>query len=239
MQRWLYPLLLLLLLAACNGDTFIPPEAGEAVEQAADYPPMPEGLVEAEVERVVDGDTVVLWLDGQRERLRLIGLNSPESADPRRPVECFGVEASNKAKALLSGQLVLLESDPTQGERDPHARLLGYLWLEDGRLVNLEMIAQGYAYEYTYNAPYRYQTLFQDAEETARTELRGLWAPESCNGQRDPAEASCDPAYPDICLPSPPPDLDCRDIPHRNFRVLPPDPHNFDGGQDGIGCEGP
>lgn len=57
------------------------------------------------------------------------------------------------------------------------------------------------------------------------------------------AQSNCDAAYPDVCIPSPPPDLDCSDIPYRNFRVLPPDPHHFDGGPDrradGIGCETP
>lgn len=48
---------------------------------------------------------------------------------------------------------------------------------------------------------------------------------------------NCDASYPDVCIPSPPPDLDCKDIPHRNFRVLKPDPHRFDGDKDGIGCE--
>lgn len=52
-----------------------------------------------------------------------------------------------------------------------------------------------------------------------------------------PPGGNCDPAYPDVCIPSPPPDLDCRDIPYRDFRVLPPDPHRFDGDKDGIGCE--
>ena len=48
---------------------------------------------------------------------------------------------------------------------------------------------------------------------------------------------NCDPSYPTVCIPPPPPDLDCPDIPYRNFQVLPPDPHNFDGDNDGIGCE--
>lgn len=51
------------------------------------------------------------------------------------------------------------------------------------------------------------------------------------------AQSNCDPAYPDVCIPSPPPDLDCGEISYRNFRVLQPDPHRFDGDRDGIGCE--
>jgi micrococcal nuclease len=52
-----------------------------------------------------------------------------------------------------------------------------------------------------------------------------------------PVAGSCDPAYPDVCIPPPPPDLDCPDVRYRNFRVLPPDPHRFDGEGDGRGCE--
>jgi micrococcal nuclease len=51
------------------------------------------------------------------------------------------------------------------------------------------------------------------------------------------ADDDCDPAYPEVCIPPPPPDLDCQDIEYRNFTVLDPDPHNFDGDDDGIGCE--
>ena len=56
-------------------------------------------------------------------------------------------------------------------------------------------------------------------------------------GGTRPSGANCDPSYPDVCIPSPPPDLNCSDIPYRNFRVLPPDPHHFDGNHNGIGCE--
>ncbi|MDO8728733.1 MAG: thermonuclease family protein [bacterium] len=71
-----------------------------------------------EVMRVVDGDTIDININGQTERLRLIGINTPETVDPRKPVECFGKEASEKARSILSGKRIVLESDPTQGERD-------------------------------------------------------------------------------------------------------------------------
>ena len=63
----------------------------------------------------------------------------------------------------------------------------------------------------------------------------GGWFALSRPGSRS---GNCDPSYPDVCIPPPPPDLDCSDIPYRNFRVLPPDPHHFDGNGNGIGCEG-
>src|SRR5438046_968199 len=88
----------------------------------------------ASVVRVVDGDTVdVQCQDGTTDRLRLIGIDTPEVVDPRKPVQCFAREASAHAHELLDGQSVSLELDPSQGERDVFGRLLAYLWLPDGR----------------------------------------------------------------------------------------------------------
>lgn len=133
-----------------------------------------------DVVKVVDGDTVDVSIDGRVERMRLIGINTPETVDPRRPVQCFGIEASNKAKGLLEGQRVELESDSTQGERDKYGRLLRYIRLRDGRNFNELMISEGYAYEYTYNSPYKYQQEFKRAETSAREAKRGLWADSAC-----------------------------------------------------------
>ncbi|HEY8368526.1 MAG TPA: thermonuclease family protein [Thermodesulfobacteriota bacterium] len=138
--------------------------------------------------RVVDGDTVDVQLGGRRERLRLIGLNTPETVDPRRPVECFGREASAKAKALLpAGTRVYVEQDPQQGQRDRYGRLLAYLILPDGRNFAEVMIADGYGFEYTYRLPYRYQERFRAAQARARAEQRGLWAPSACPERRPDA----------------------------------------------------
>ena len=133
------------------------------------------------VTRVVDGDTIDVSIDGKVKRLRLIGINTPETVDPRKPVECFGVEASNKAKTLLTGKKVSLESDGSQGELDKYNRLLRYVFLEDGTNINLLMIKEGYAYEYTYNLPYKYQTEFKNAQKQAETNKAGLWSPNACN----------------------------------------------------------
>ncbi|HEX9370404.1 MAG TPA: thermonuclease family protein, partial [Roseiflexaceae bacterium] len=102
----------------------------------------PEGLPSAAVVEVIDGDTVDVRLNGAVVRIRLIGIDTPEVVDPRRPVECFGREASTRAHELLDGQTVALEADPSQDDRDRYGRSLRYLWLPDGRLFNLEMIAQ-------------------------------------------------------------------------------------------------
>lgn len=84
-----------------------------------------------EVISVTDGDTLKINLNGNIETLRLIGIDTPETVDPRKPVQCFGQESSDKAKQLLSGKKVSLEADPTQGERDQYGRLLRYVFLED------------------------------------------------------------------------------------------------------------
>lgn len=224
----------------------------------------PSARKEAQIVRVVDGDTLRLRVDGKEEAVRMIGLNTPESVDPRRPVECLGKEASAQLGELLRGvTAVQVEPDPTQDTRDRFGRLLLYVWLPSGTLLNKEMIRLGYAHEYTYDQPYRFQADFKAAQKEAEVAKRGLWAPGTCeatstptprsppNPLKDPAKpaatvapapakpsGNCHPAYPTVCIPPPPPDLDCRDIPHRRFRVLPPDPHRLDGrDQDGIGCE--
>lgn len=127
------------------------------------------------VVKVIDGDTVDVLINGKTERLRLIGINTPETLDPRKPVECFGVEASNKAKELLTDKYVFLESDPSQGERDKYERLLRYVFLENGESFNLKMIKEGFAHEYTYDLPYKYQKEYKEAEKNARENTLGLW----------------------------------------------------------------
>ena len=133
------------------------------------------GTTSATVLRVVDGDTVDVMLSGLRTRVRLIGINSPESVDPRRPVECFGKEASAEAEQILSGQDVILLPDPTQDVSDKYGRRLFYVFLSDGTSFNELMVREGYAYEYTYRTPYRYQLEYKQAERDAREHGRGLW----------------------------------------------------------------
>lgn len=136
------------------------------------------------VNRVVDGDTVVVEMNGVLEKIRLIGINTPETVDPRKPVECFGKEASNKMNDLVAGKIVRLEYDDTQGLRDTYQRLLAYIYLEDGEMVNRKMVSDGYAYEYTYMTPYKYQKEFRDLQTLAKVDKRGLWADETCAGKK-------------------------------------------------------
>lgn len=136
-----------------------------------------------DVTKVVDGDTLQVDMNGDAITLRLIGINTPETVDPRRPVECFGREASAKAKEILTGARVRVEMDPSQGNYDKYGRTLAYVFLDDGTNFNEYMIREGYAYEYTYHLPYKYQTQFKDAEHVARTEERGLWADGACESK--------------------------------------------------------
>ena len=131
--------------------------------------------------KVIDGDTVNIEINGKSETIRLIGIDSPETVDPRKPVQCYGKEASEKAKETLTGKSVSLEADPTQGERDKYNRLLRFVFLSDGTNFNKLMISEGYAHEYTFQSnPYKYQEEFINAEKEARENKKGLWADNAC-----------------------------------------------------------
>lgn len=144
------------------------------------------------VASVIDGDTLKITMNGKSETLRLIGMDTPETVDPRKPVQCFGKEASNKAKELLAGKKISIEADPSQGERDKYGRLLVYVRRSDGLFYNKYMIEQGYAHEYTYNLPYKYQAEFKAAQKVAQEAQRGLWSPTTCSG--DTTQAAAQPA---------------------------------------------
>jgi micrococcal nuclease len=135
------------------------------------------------VTKVVDGDTIEIDRFGRKEKVRLIGIDTPETLDPRKPVQCFGKEASQNTKGLLEGKRVRVESDPTVGERDKYNRLLGYVWVGQDRLINQELIKQGFAHEYTYRSQaYKYQKEFKNAEVYARQGGLGFWSAQTCNG---------------------------------------------------------
>lgn len=130
------------------------------------------------VSAVVDGDTIdaVLVDSGERVRVRMLGVNTPETVDPRRPVECFGKEASDFTKSLLTDARVLLEADPQADERDVYGRLLRNVITETGIDVSATLIAEGYAYAYTSFPmdPVRKKQLI-DLESQAKEAKRGLW----------------------------------------------------------------
>lgn len=136
------------------------------------------------VTKVVDGDTIEVRINNKQEKIRIIGINTPESVDPRRGVQCFGIDASNRAKEKLTGQTVVLQKDPSQSERDKYGRLLRFIWMNNGKTdFGASMIAEGYAYEYTYGTPHMHQERYQQLQKEAEQEKRGLWSEQACGGK--------------------------------------------------------
>lgn len=154
----------------------------------------PGGYEEATVQRVVDGDTIDVLITGRVEgpgagstqvgrtyRVRLLGIDTPETVKPDTPVQCFGHEASAATKALLQGQDVRLVKDVE--ETDQYGRLLRYVYF-GAEMANARLMANGYAYVLTYPPNVRHAALFVDLARQARASGVGLWSPATCAGQR-------------------------------------------------------
>lgn len=129
------------------------------------------------LDRVVDGDTVVIKTASSTTlKVRILGINSPESVDPRKPVECFGKEASEHLQNLLpKGSAVQLIVDKSQGETDKYGRLLRYVEVGTSTDVGLSMIRDGFAYQYLYKHPYERYKTYVEEEKRAKTARVGLW----------------------------------------------------------------
>lgn len=134
----------------------------------------------ARVVEVVDGDTLVVDIDGDEERVRLIGLDTPESVAPNRPVECHGVESSHRMAVLIPpGTPVRLERDIEA--RDMYDRLLAYVYrAEDGLHINLDQVAGGHAEAMPFPPNTVLAENFAAAESAARAANAGLWG--ACGG---------------------------------------------------------
>lgn len=195
------------------------------------------------VTRVVDGDTAHISIDGTVEKVRFIGINTPESTTRHEP---YGAEASAYTKRSLSNKTVYVETDAEL--RDRYGRLLAYIWLSKPvhgdeaevrlSLFNARLLLDGYAQVSTFPPNVKYVDYFLPLQEEAREAGRGLWGlGEKSQAAPAPTKGNCDPSYPTVCIVPPPPDLDCGDIPYRRFKVVGADPHRFDGDRDGIGCE--
>ena len=127
-----------------------------------------------QVVEVYDGDTIGVHMDGTTEKIRLIGVDTPETHHPSKPVQCFGQAASDYTTKNLSGKTVRLEADPMGDNRDRYDRLLRYVYLPDGTLWNKKLISDGYGFAYTSFA-FSKSTDFKQAEQTARQTNAGLW----------------------------------------------------------------
>lgn len=223
--------------------TTVPPATTAVPTTAA---PVAAGLPagdDSTVAEVIDGDMIAV---AGGTRVRLIGMDTPETKDARAGVQCFGREAAAHTEKLIPlGTPVRLAYDVERTDR--YGRSLAYVYrLRDGLFVNAALLRDGFAQVATFPPNVAHVDEFQRLQREARQANRGLWSACAAAATTTTARATtttkasgnCDPAYPDVCIPPPPPDLDCGDIPHRRFRVLPPDPHGFDGNDnDGIGCE--
>lgn len=135
-------------------------------------------LPEALVVRVVDGDTIVVDIGGTEYKVRYIGIDTPETVDPRKPVQCFGKEASVKNTELVFGKYVRLEKDVSDTDR--YGRLLRHVWVEDVAnateiMVNAELVRLGYAQVSTYPPDVKYQDYFLQLQDEAQVANSGLW----------------------------------------------------------------
>ena len=206
---------------------------------------------EVTVTSITDGDT----LRAGEERVRLIGIDAPEVDGG----ECGAAAATSALEELVPvGTRVLLVSDEEATDR--YDRTLAYVHrASDGLHVNLDLARGGYVTPLVVEPNDAHAAEIEAAARSAVADRRGLWGgacppPAELSGATPeptsprstvatpPTSASagregCDPSYPTVCIPPSPPDLDCADITHRSFPVLPPDPHRFDGGGDGLGCE--
>ncbi len=162
----------------------------------------------ASVTRVVDGDTIEVVYRGRNLVVRLIGIDTPESVAPGEPVQCNALAASRFTTQRLDGERVRLEFDVERTDR--YGRTLAYVWLGH-ELFNETLVREGYAFVTTYPPDVKYVDRFLAAQREARAHDRGVWG--RCVHPRP-----CDPSYPDVCIPPPPPELDCSDIPTAGSR---------------------
>lgn len=129
------------------------------------------------INHFVDGDTIAVNMNGKVETVRFIGIDTPETHKPNTPVQCFGPDAAAETKKLISaaGSKVRLQSDPYSTNRDRYNRLLRYIYLPDGTLVNETLVKEGYAFYYPY-FPFTKSAAFQKDEQAAISAKKGLWA---------------------------------------------------------------
>jgi micrococcal nuclease len=156
-------------LAGCGS-----PDSGPA-PVVPDVPAPPAGAIRATVERVVDGDTFIASASGGSLRVRLIGINAPESVQPDAPVECFGREAAVALARLMPPGTTVSAAYEAGGPVDRFGRQLWDVWLEDGRFVQAELVRQGAAEARAYPPHTKHADLLERLEDVARTDDAGLY----------------------------------------------------------------
>jgi micrococcal nuclease len=167
-------LLGLLTAAAFETGSAASPEArfGVSEQSRESRDEIPE---ERAVLRVIDGDTIVV---SSNEKVRLIGVDTPETVHPKRTVQCFGKDAKEFTRAMVqhrSIHLALDEANTARNHKDRYGRTLAYVYFDDGTMLNAELIRRGYAHAYT-RFPFRHIVEFRQLERIARSQAVGLWA---------------------------------------------------------------
>jgi micrococcal nuclease len=128
------------------------------------------------IDHYVDGDTIAVNMNGTVETIRFIGVDTPETHKPNTPVQCFGPQAAAYTKAQISNYgKVRLQADPKDTNRDVYGRLLRYVYLPNGTLLDEKIIRQGYGFAYL-DFPFSKKTEFAAAEQAAQADRAGLWA---------------------------------------------------------------
>lgn len=131
----------------------------------------------------VDGDTIQVAMEGKTETVRFIGVDTPETHKPNTPVQCFGPNAAAYTRQLIGSSRVRLAADPYSTNRDRYGRLLRYVYLPDGQLVNEILIKTGHGFYYPY-FPFSKSAAFAGAENAAVRQTAGLWR--QCHPSRTP-----------------------------------------------------
>ena len=167
-------LLLASSIVACETTlSSAPPMQPSSTDESSAQKQPAAALVQAKVFRVIDGDTIEVDIKGSLYKVRYIGIDTPETVHPQKPVEYFGKEASEKNRELVEGKVVRLEKDVS--ETDKYGRLLRYVWVDDV-MVNAELVRLGYAQVATYPPDVKYQDLFLQLQGEAKEAGLGLWA---------------------------------------------------------------
>jgi micrococcal nuclease len=236
------PAAVVMVVTPTTGITPLPSPTSTPDQTALDAKCIPQNTErqDAQLNKVVNGDTIEVLIDGKMYTVRYIGINALGSPD-----YIANYSRQENFKLVINKGLTLVK-DTT--DTSPAGQLLRYV-LADGEFVNLDLAQAGYASAVSSPPDTACDAAFKAAEEDAKTNLSGIWAfdlsaepaaqdaAQSESAKVTAKPASCDPSYPDVCIPPPPPDLDCIHVPYKNFKVIPPDTHGLDEDGNGIGCD--
>ena len=154
-----------IVVAGCSEKSAEPPSPFEEAKLSGPY----------EVVKVTDGDTINVMVDGAKVKIRIIGIDTPETVSTSDPIQCFGPESSAYAEKIFEDSSVFLEYDDSQGLLDKYDRTLAHVWTEDKTLYAAEAIRNGFGREYTYSADYEYKGMYLENQSKAKASSSGLW----------------------------------------------------------------